>query len=268
MLAKVVQSLRRRGVAATARAAIARVRGPRPVRGYRAYRGRLHGARVLEIGGPSDLFRRRGLVPIYPIAASVDNCNFASFTVWEGAVVGGDTFTFDPLKPNGRQYVCEATNLASVPTGQYDAVISSHTIEHTANPIGALREWARAVRPGGWLVLIVPHKDGTFDWRRPVTRIEHLIEDFEAKRAEDDLTHLEEILSLHDLSRDPGAKDLEFFKRRAMENATNRCLHHHVFDTGLVANMVGRAGLEVLSIARASPQDIVVLAERTSRTPP
>ena len=39
-----------------------------------------------------------------------------------------------------------------------DFVISSHVIEHFPDPIKALREWYRVVKPGGYLYIIAPHK--------------------------------------------------------------------------------------------------------------
>ena len=61
----------------------------------------------------------------------------------------------------------------------YDFVFSYHTIEHTAHPLRALQELARILRENGTIVLVVPHKDETFDHRRPVTPLAHLIEDHE-----------------------------------------------------------------------------------------
>jgi len=41
----------------------------------------------------------------------------------------------------------------------FDYVFSSHFLEHTKDPIALLREWFRVVRPGGNLVLYLPHKE-------------------------------------------------------------------------------------------------------------
>jgi SAM-dependent methyltransferase len=41
----------------------------------------------------------------------------------------------------------------------YDAVHSSHCLEHLFDPEEALRQWWRLVKPGGYLVLVVPHED-------------------------------------------------------------------------------------------------------------
>lgn len=50
-----------------------------------------------------------------------------------------------------------------VPDVSVDFVISSHVLEHFADPIAALREWYRVVRPDGYVYLIVPHMERTFD---------------------------------------------------------------------------------------------------------
>lgn len=38
-----------------------------------------------------------------------------------------------------------------------DFVLSSHVVEHLDDPLSAFREWKRIVRPGGYIVMIVPH---------------------------------------------------------------------------------------------------------------
>ncbi len=45
------------------------------------------------------------------------------------------------------------------PSGAYDAVHSSHCLEHMRDPAAALREWWSLVKPGGYLVVVVPDED-------------------------------------------------------------------------------------------------------------
>jgi len=54
---------------------------------------------------------------------------------------------------------------------QWDFVLSSHVIEHFYDPIRALQEWYRLIKPGGTIFLIVPHKDRTRDKVRLRTRL-------------------------------------------------------------------------------------------------
>src|SRR5271165_5145609 len=135
-------------------------------------------------------------------------------------------------------------------------------LEHTANPLKAISEWLRVLKPGGTLFLVLPHKDGTFDHRRPITTIQHLIEDFERETTEADLTHLPEILSLHDLAMDPPAGTLEQFKERSLKNLENRCLHHHVFDTELVVELVDHMGLQIRAVEVSLPYNIFMIAQK------
>lgn len=45
------------------------------------------------------------------------------------------------------------------PAGAYDAVHSSHCLEHMHDPSSALAEWWALLKPGGHLVVVVPHED-------------------------------------------------------------------------------------------------------------
>jgi len=73
-----------------------------------------------------------------------------------------------------------------------DAVIASHVIEHVANPVAALVEFQRVLRPGGRLVLIVPDREHTFDWVRQPTSFAHLWEEYEAGTTEVSAEHITE----------------------------------------------------------------------------
>ncbi|HJR88673.1 MAG TPA: class I SAM-dependent methyltransferase [Aeromicrobium sp.] len=57
-------------------------------------------------------------------------------------------------------------DLASVPDGIADVIVTSHTLEHLANPHAALVELRPKLRPGGRLVVVVPIDD----WRTRVQR--------------------------------------------------------------------------------------------------
>ena len=250
------------GITAVLSAIVRRIRTPQ-ARSFARCRDVVSNARGIEIGGPSPIFARGGLLPVYPLARRVDNVNFARNTIWEGAIAEGQSFRFHPGKDPGRQFIAEGVDLDIIPAACYDFVLSSHMLEHTANPLLALTAWGRLLKPGGCLILVLPHRDGTFDHRRPITTLQHLEQDFARVMSEDDLTHLDEILQLHDVSKDPGVSDVREFRERTSRNAEIRSIHHHVFDTRLAVDVVRRCGFEVSTVEPLAPYHIVVLA----RTP-
>jgi SAM-dependent methyltransferase len=60
--------------------------------------------------------------------------------------------------------------------GTLDYVLSSHVIEHFFDPVKALKEWHRVIRPGGYIFIIAPHMDRTFDEFRDPTPVSELID--------------------------------------------------------------------------------------------
>jgi len=227
--------------------------------------GFAHGARGLEIGGPSGKFRRGHLVPLYDEVASLDNVNFAGATLWEHGLRDGGEFT--PVgRRLGTQYLREAAHLNGLEDSAYDLVLSSHTLEHLANPLPALREWRRVCREGGHLVLVLPHRDGTFDRRRPVTALSHLLDDERRDITEGDTTHVQQILTLHDLRRDPYAGTRQAFEQTVSDNVHTRAMHHHVFDADLALRAVITAGWTPLAAEARRPHDLIILA--LNRPPP
>ncbi len=68
-----------------------------------------------------------------------------------------------------------------LPDESQDFIVSAHVIEHFPDPIKALKEWYRLVRPGGYIFMIVPHKERTFDKDEPRTTLQELIDRHEGK---------------------------------------------------------------------------------------
>lgn len=63
-----------------------------------------------------------------------------------------------------------------LPDESQDFVVSAHVIEHFPDPIKALREWYRLIRKGGYIFMIVPHQERTFDKARSRTTLQELID--------------------------------------------------------------------------------------------
>lgn len=228
----------------------------------------VRGRRGLEIGGPSELFSAGGALPLYPHVASLDGCNFSHRTLWEGELGEGTTFRYDPRRPPGTQWIREAIELTDIPDGQYEVVLSSHTLEHVANPVRALLEWIRVLGQEGALILVLPHKETTFDHLRATTDLEHLWRDHAEGVDEGDRTHLADVLAHHDLSRDPGVGSRSEFEARCRDNERIRAIHHHVFDTRLATALVASVGLEIAAVEALLPSHIVVMAEKPASWAP
>jgi SAM-dependent methyltransferase len=53
----------------------------------------------------------------------------------------------------------DAQKLANVDDASFDFLFSSHCLEHMRDPVEALGNWIRVIRPGGHLVISVPDED-------------------------------------------------------------------------------------------------------------
>jgi SAM-dependent methyltransferase len=83
--------------------------------------------------------------------------------------------------------LCDAAALSPVAGQSVDFVIANHVLEHLPDPLGALHEWLRVVRPGGYLYVAVPDHGNPLDRLRPITPPDHLIADFENRDRQQDL---------------------------------------------------------------------------------
>ena len=217
------------------------------------------GRRGIEIGGPSKMLQGNGYCPVYPLLSGLDGVNFSNSTVWEGKIEEGNHFKYD-IGGIGYQYISEGNDLSRIKDNTYELLISCNNLEHMANPIATLKEWERILADKGLMLLILPNKKSNFDHKRPDTTLEHLIDDYKQHVGEDDLTHLDEILTLHDLNRDPLAKSFENFKLRCMDNFNNRCMHHHVFSQQTLSGMAHFTGMKI-KLSYSSPSDHFILLE-------
>lgn len=78
---------------------------------------------------------------------------------------------FEPLRVD----VAAVAGLLPFRDQSLDYVLSSHVLEHIWDPIGALKEWIRVLRPTGIIFAIIPHRDRAgLDALRPRTTLEEL----------------------------------------------------------------------------------------------
>jgi ubiquinone/menaquinone biosynthesis C-methylase UbiE len=215
----------------------------------------------IEVGGPSPrTFGLRNIFPVYLYAKSIDGVNFSNNTIWEGQINAGNNYNYFEQK-KGYQYITDATDLSMVESNKYDFVLSSHSLEHIANPIKALNEWNRVLKSGGRLVLILPDKQNTFDKNRCYTTFEHLVNDFNANTQETDLTHVDEIFNLHNFEYDK-ITDHVTFKEKLNKNFETRIAHHHVFSLEVITEMLKFTGFETTYQQVCPPFHLVTIASK------
>lgn len=218
------------------------------------------GKKGIEIGGPSFLFSAEGSIPLYSTCELMDGCNYSSKTVWEGEI-NTVSYLYHGIEL-GTQYIGEATAVSAL-TGNavYDFVVSSNCLEHVANPIKALKDWQAILKPDGLILLIVPNNIMNFDRNRPDTTFEHLCQDYEANITEADMTHFDEIMKLHDLSKDKAAGTPAQFKERSLSNQENRCFHHHIFTVPCLITLFKYLNMEIL-FTQTTNMDHIILGRK------
>ena len=187
----------------------------------------------MEIGGPSKYFEPNSIFPIYSIVRNLDCVNFSDNRLWEGEI-SSDQFLFCLKSKAGKQYIQDAVDLSEFNKCTFDFIISCNNLEHIANPIKAIKCWYELITVNGTLTVIVPNNLINFDHKRETTSFKHILEDYNSDIKENDLTHLDEILLMHDLNLDPAVDSFSNFKERCLNNFKNRAMHHHVFSKELL----------------------------------
>lgn len=86
--------------------------------------------------------------------------------------------------------------LESIKDNFWDFVIANHMIEHCQNPIGTIENFLRVLKPGGLVYMGVPDKRYTFDRDRPLTSLDHLIQDYKEGPEWSKQSHFEEWVRL------------------------------------------------------------------------
>lgn len=123
-------------------------------------------------------------------------------------------------------FVCDGETLSAVADESQDFVIANHMLEHCVNPLMALENFLRVLKPEGRLFLSLPDKRFTFDFRRAVTPWEHVLHDYQIKRRVEDRSVYEQYRQDVDPSLDP-------------DEAVATCyeIHHHAWTQGEILEL-------------------------------
>jgi hypothetical protein len=180
----------------------------------------------LEIGGPSRL-----LYSFY------DNANSISFFNHKVAMEQHASTSYPDNTKN--TYFGDATekkDFEQLNDQHFDMIITSHTLEHIANPIKALKLWYTLTTNNGIIITIVPEKKCCWDRSREYTTQEHLMGDFNSNTTEQDMTHLHEASCMQE-SRPTYYKDVG-------DTNNARIIHHHTFCRETLIDIHKVAGFE------------------------
>jgi SAM-dependent methyltransferase len=120
--------------------------------------------------------------------------------------------------------VDDGERLSRIEDASLDFCIANHFLEHCENPIGAVRNMLRVLRDEGILYLAIPDKRYTFDIDRPVTSLEHLVEDDRNGPAQSRREHYEEYTRLVDHVQ---GEEAERHTARLMDSRAS--IHFHVW---------------------------------------
>lgn len=88
--------------------------------------------------------------------------------------------------------------LGTIPEASQDFIVANHFLEHCEDPMGTIEVHLSKLKPGGILFYAVPDKRYTFDFRRPVTSLDHVIADHEQGPERSRRAHYEEWVRLVD----------------------------------------------------------------------
>lgn len=97
----------------------------------------------------------------------------------------------------------DAQTLATFADASVDFVIANHVLEHLEDPVGALRNLMRVLRPDGVLFLTLPDARHSFDAGRARTTVEHVLRDHEEGPEASRREHYEEWATHIDASKTP-----------------------------------------------------------------
>jgi len=209
----------------------------------------------IEFGGPTELFSSPQYgMHLYP-HVHLDGGNIIKNNYFQSNL--GSNFLYG--QKLGKQYDVDCTNEDQLKRlRKYDFIVTSHAIEHFANPIKTLKLWEKyLLKENGYILSIVPDYQYCFDRKRPLTTMEHLIEDYNTDIGEDDTTHIQEQKDLHDWSY---GGHHQFYELCEI-NYLTRVVHHHTFDIELVEEMFDYCGFKKVISYKQDELNIVNLSK-------
>lgn len=168
--------------------------------------------------------------------------------------------------------VDDGEKLLTVAEESQDFIVANHFLEHCENPIRTIETHLGKLRPGGVLFYAVPDKRFTFDFRRPVTPLEHMVADYEQGPERSRAEHYEQWTRLVIID---GRETEEETLARARElEAAAYSIHMHVWTQAeflrLILDCRERFGeaFDIEASAQQAIEFVVVLRKGGALPPP
>jgi SAM-dependent methyltransferase len=133
----------------------------------------------------------------------------------------------------------DGESLDIIPDDSTDFVIGNHFIEHTQNPILAIKNMLRVLRKNGIAFIAIPDKRYTFDHAREITSIEHLVKDYEQGPEWSELDHYFDFVKYTE--HGVGKTDYEIMNTIQELKVKNFSIHFHVWDHQAMIDMFSMA---------------------------
>jgi SAM-dependent methyltransferase len=130
------------------------------------------------------------------------------------------------------KYITSIERMTGIPDDSFDFIIACHVIEHVANPLFAIESVWKKLKQGGKFILLVPHMELTFDSKRDLTSLDHLILDYKRPLKERDLFHFVEFYEKAFVVPHPFQKALE-----EIENPF-KDIHYHTWTESSFLEMI------------------------------
>jgi hypothetical protein len=192
--------------------------------------------KIIEIGGPS--LKNYWIPKFYELSEYTDIINFSddnNISLNLGCGFNNNL----PKKCNFirtnniEEYISENVN-------KYDILLTSHVLEHQANPIKQLLLWKKMLVKDGIMIHILPEKTISIDHNRPITSIDKLINNYNNNILENDVSEINDIIKYknNDPTKIPGITDVESlinFLHNPDLILKYRPIHHHVYDFNLLS---------------------------------
>ncbi len=161
-------------------------------------------------------------------------------------------------------------DLSTIPDKSFDFCISNHVLEHIEDPLKALVNWLRVIKPGGVLYLSVPLPNNSHDKNRQTTSISHIMSDFDLLATDSEVfakrryNHFSEFVQ--------STANGDHINDHALQGkineliAINYSIHFHVFAEETLVQMIDFVSkllnIKVVEFVKNEPEEFILIIQK------